>query len=205
MYRKQEQNDPNKKLIFREDVIYAKKTKEGNWNLMFTTLDPTETYKVRKIATVSKRPSKAYIEDVKRNYFKGEEIVKYILDKNKIKDIITDYGFKIIDKESPFKPREFGAKKRKVDEISDDEVSDSDEKDKDTKSIKTSSGSDTEEEETETPVENTKKSLDIIESINTKLEENSILLKELSVNVRILANFVNPTASTAVDQTGSQQ
>lgn len=111
-------------IIYAEDELFAGKTENG-WYLFHSTLDPSEKYKQKRIATLSERPSKEYILE-KIVYGQMGDKLKYRLDKEKLSDWITEeYKFIVSDKPSPWAPKKLGVStgpvKRKKPVSSDDE------------------------------------------------------------------------------------
>lgn len=162
-------------IIYAEDELFAGKTENG-WYLFHSTLDPSEKYKQKRIATLSERPAKEYILE-KIVYGQMGDKLKYRLDKEKLGDWITEeYKFIVSDKPSPWAPKKLGVStgpvKRKKPISSDDEDE-----------------SDTEPDEPETKKQATATPLitanEVTNEILKKIEDCFILLQQIAAEKRL--------------------
>lgn len=109
-----------KRNIYDEDRLFAAEGKTG-WYLAFTTKDPSEKFKMRRIAEIDGRPPKDLIEEKE---VKNDKI-RYYLDKEKSAEFIEDnYKYFIVNKPSPWNPKKFGEKRPVSATDSDDSDSD---------------------------------------------------------------------------------
>jgi hypothetical protein len=98
------------KIIYAEDELYAGKTKTGYY-LFHTTLDPSETYKQRRIGDLTERPAKEFVLE-KVIYGQMDDKVKWRLDKEKLKEWVEEeYKFVFSEKPSPWAPKKLGVKR----------------------------------------------------------------------------------------------
>lgn len=97
-----------KRKIFPEDRIFAAENKNGNWYLSFTTKDPEEKFKMRKIADIDGKPPKEFIEEKEVK----NDRARFYLDKEKCADFIEEtYKFYVVDEPNPWAPKKFGEKR----------------------------------------------------------------------------------------------
>lgn len=163
-----------KKNIYQEDRIFAAQNKNGGWYLSFTTMDPEEKFKQRRIATIDGRPPKEMIEEKE---VKNDKI-RFYLDKEKCSDFIEEeYKFFIVNQPSPWRPKKFGEKSKKMD---------------------TDSDSGTEEEQFQPQKKKQKVTDEPDADIKKMLGDCYALLLEISNNIRSSVNTTNvePRPST---------
>lgn len=160
------------KIIYAEDELFAGKTENGYY-LFHTTLDPSETYKQRRIGNLTERPAKEFIVE-KVVYGQMADKIKWKLDKEKLQEWIEEeYKYIFSNKPSPWAPKKLGVKRAP----SETEQSDSD--------------SDTE------PDEPSKKKVkitadEVTNEILKKLEDCYTLLLETTNHLRQQQNKPNP-------------
>jgi hypothetical protein len=99
------------KIIYAEDELCVRENATG-WCIFHTTLDPAAQYKQKTVGNVSDKPEKIYIVK-KIRYGPNMDKIKYLLDKEKLKDILDDqFDYVVSSDPSPWLPKKLGGAKR---------------------------------------------------------------------------------------------
>jgi hypothetical protein len=117
-YGKQAPGKP--KIIYSDQEVYAGQTKNGDFYLFHTTLDPDEQFKMRKIGSLAEKPPREYVEE-KVVYGLAGEKIKWRLNKEKVSEWIEDeFNFGFSAEPSPWAPKKFGEKRQRTQAPPDD-------------------------------------------------------------------------------------